>query len=144
MRIFRTGGAVVIAGLLTAACVVADFSSDDPGFVEMPGTFVGKFLAVSDADMAGTAYADGKLELFNERMDEVTRFTDGAARITGYASNSVISWPQFVDTHGLLPRAYIVETRGPVPLTQPDMDSVYDEFPSGPGGRWWISPAGRR
>ena len=81
-----------------AACAsLGDFSSDDPGFDETAGTFEGRFLALSDASMAGTAYADNQLEPFAGMQDELTLFANGAPQSSIVAPNSVISWPQILD-----------------------------------------------
>ncbi|MEL6663337.1 MAG: hypothetical protein AAFR33_10060 [Pseudomonadota bacterium] len=128
--IVRTG-LMALLGLGVAGCVVADFSSDDPGFTEAPGAFEGRFLAVSDADMAGTAYADGQLEPFEGALDTMILFDDGAAIATAPAPNSVISWPQIVDVHPSRPTAYVIETRGAALAGLQAMESVYSEFPVG-------------
>ena len=60
------GWAWLIAGALAAggaACAaLGEHAADDPRLAERAGRFEGRFLAVSDVDMAGTAYADGLLE----------------------------------------------------------------------------------
>ncbi|MEL6245153.1 MAG: hypothetical protein AAFQ85_07390, partial [Pseudomonadota bacterium] len=98
---------------MSAGCVsVADFAHDDPGLAEGPGVFAGGFLAVSDADMAATAYADGQLVPFEGAIDTLTLF-EGGERAGGIpASNSVISWPQVVDVTPDGRFAVVVETRG--------------------------------
>ncbi len=125
-------GVTGLASAGFAGCAaLGDFSSDDPGFTETPGNFEGRFLAVSDADMAATAYADGKLEPFEGAMDELTLFEAGAPVATAPAPNSVISWPQIADVSPDGRRAYVIETRGSLPAGTQAVDSVYTDFPEG-------------
>jgi len=127
-------GWVLLGGVaaLSAGCVsVADFAHDDPGLTDGPGVFAGDFLAVSDADMAATAYADGQLEPFEGAIDTLTLFEGGERAGDIPASNSVISWPQIVDVTPDGRFAVVVETRGPAPLGLGAYDNVYTDFPAG-------------
>ncbi|MEM7767927.1 MAG: hypothetical protein AAF253_10630 [Pseudomonadota bacterium] len=122
-------GVVVVATVGCAA--VGDFASDDPGLREAAGVFSSRFLAVSDADMTATAYADGQLEPFEGAGDELILIENGAVTATIAASNSVISWPQVVDATPDGRFAVVVETRGPAPAGLEAYDSVYTDFPVG-------------
>lgn len=123
-------------GLITLISAVGcatfgDFASDNPGFEEAPGTFDGRFIAVSDADMAATAYADGKLEPFDGALDEVTLFAGGQPISKAAASNSVVSWPQVATVSPNGRRAYVIETRGSPPAGTARVDSAYTSLPEG-------------
>lgn len=120
---------LVAAGGATAA--FGEFASDDPGFEERPGQFQGRFIAVADADMAATAYADGKLEPFAGAADEARLFVDGAAKGAAPASNSVVSWPQVIDISPDGRYAYVAETRGKPPQGTQRVASANDDFPEG-------------
>jgi hypothetical protein len=121
-----------LAGAGAAACAtVGDLGSDEPGLAIAPARFAGRFLAVSDADMPGTAYADGVLEPLANARDELTLFADGAVRAAEPASNSVISWPQVVDVSSDGRFAAVVETRGPAPKDVATYRSVYTDFSEG-------------
>ncbi|MEO1252405.1 MAG: hypothetical protein AAFW81_08675 [Pseudomonadota bacterium] len=116
--------------LAAGSCAtIGDFASDDPGLDERPGRFEGRFIAVSDADMTATAYADGVLEPVGD-ADAATLFVNGAPAGAAFASNSVISWPQIVDVSpsGLV---YVVESKAPAPEGVKRYDDVYTEFPEG-------------
>ncbi|MEM9108261.1 MAG: hypothetical protein AAGC96_21680, partial [Pseudomonadota bacterium] len=122
----------VASGLVVslAACAsLGDFSSDDPGFAEQAGTFEGRFLALSDASMAGTAYADNRLEPFSGMRDELTLFANGAPASALQAPNSVISWPQVLDVSADGRFAYVVETRGNLDEAITQVDNVYYDIP---------------
>ena len=122
------GLAVLGAG---ACAALGDFASDDPGLAAAPGAFAGRFLAVSDADMAGTAYADGALEPLAEEEDALILFDGGVPVASAAASNSVISWPQVVDVSDDGRFAFVVETRGQAPRDVEAYDDVYTAFPEG-------------
>lgn len=122
-RFWVTG--VVLAGAAGCAAI-GDFASDDPGFTESPGSFEGRFLAVSDADMAATAYADGRLEPIAGARDTLTLFADGAPVASVPAPNSVISWPQVVDVSPDGRRAYVIETFGSLPSASSGTEQVED------------------
>ncbi|MEM9668162.1 MAG: hypothetical protein AAF950_04480 [Pseudomonadota bacterium] len=110
---------------------MGDFTSDDPGFEETPGIFYGTFVAISDADMAGTAYADGKLEPFNGASDEMTLFRNGRSVATAAVSNSVVSWPQIAVASPDGRHIYAIETRGSLSKEIEQVESAFTAFPSG-------------
>lgn len=123
---------LTVTALAAASCAaVGDFASDDPGLREAPGDFAGRFLAVADADMTATAYADGVLEPLANGVDEIVLFENGRAGASAPASNSVISWPQIVDVSDDGRFAFVVETRGPAPRSVDAYDDVFTDFPEG-------------
>lgn len=100
---------------------------------------------LSDTDMAGTAYADGKLLQRAGERDQLTSIALGsnpAAKASIAASNSVVGWPGSIERHGAF--AYVVEVRGEVPDDVERVDSPYEGLPPGrklqtfewSGGRW--------
>ncbi len=123
--------ALLAASLATACAPLGDFTPDDPGLREAPGRFEGSFLALSDSDMAATAYADGGLEPLPGVRDALTLFEDGGPVARADASNSVISWPQVVDVSIDGRFAYVVETRAPAPRDAAQMTDVFTDFPPG-------------
>ena len=129
MAIWKWSAASVLVIGVTACASLGDFSSDDPGFAETAGVFEGRFLALSDASMAGTAYADNKLEPFPGMQDELTLFADGAPRASIPAPNSVISWPQILDISPDGRFAYVVETRGDLDESGAEVENVYYDIP---------------
>ncbi|MEL6237271.1 MAG: beta-propeller fold lactonase family protein [Pseudomonadota bacterium] len=118
----------VLAGVAGCASL-GDYASDDPGFEERPGSFEGRFIAVSDADMAGTAYGDGKIEPFEGALDELTLFAEGAPVAAASAPNSVVSWPQIVDVSPDGRHAFVIETFGSLPPGTEQVESAYSAFP---------------
>ena len=131
MMTIRIWIGLLILSLGVGCATLGDFASDNPGFEELPGTFPGRFLAVSDADMAGTAYADGKLEPLVNARDEATLFRDGQPHARQSAPNSVISWPQIVDVSPDGRRAYVVETKGEIDRAIEQVEDTYAAFPAG-------------
>lgn len=128
-------GRIVLVFALTAAAAacaaLGEFSSDDPGFAERPGRFNGRFIALADADMTATAYADGGLEPFEGAADEARLFVNGAARGSAAASNSVVSWPQVIDVSPDGRFAYVAETRGAASPGVEKIESPFADFPAG-------------
>lgn len=131
MAIWKWSLAGGLALGVTACASLGDFSSDDPGFAETAGTFEGRFLALSDASMAGTAYADNQLEPFEGMRDELTLFAGGAPQSRIAAPNSVISWPQILDISPDGRTAYVVETRGDLDPSISEVENVYYDMPVG-------------
>lgn len=123
--------ALILIAAGGSAAAFGEFASDDPGLAERPGVFSGRFLALSDADMAATAYADGRLEPFAGAADAVTLFEDGRPVAMAAASNSVVSWPQVIDVSPDGRYAYIAETRGALAAGTEKVESAYTDFPQG-------------
>lgn len=120
--------ALVLCGVAGCASL-GDYASDDPGFEAQPGNFEGRFIAVSDADMAGSAYGDGKIEPFEGALDEITLFAEGAPIAAAPAPNSVVSWPQIVDVSRDGRHAFVIETFGSLPPGTEQVESAYSAFP---------------
>lgn len=106
------------------AVVAAAGCSGGPSLQDRPtdlgaARFDGRaLLALSDTDMAGTAYADGVLKPLPGASDTLailraTASAGGEARIS--ASNSVMGWPGALDVSPDGRFAIVVETRGPAP-----------------------------
>jgi WD40 repeat protein len=99
--------------------------------------FDGRYLlAASDADMVGTAYADGILLQVPGDEDTLSLvelpLTDASARVIEVpASNSVVSWPQITAVSPDGNRIYVVETRSPVSADVTQIDNVFNK----PDGR---------
>jgi DNA-binding beta-propeller fold protein YncE len=97
--------------------------------------FDGRYLvAASDADMVGTAYADGRLLQVPGDSDTLSLIelplTDNTARVVEVpASNSVTSWPQIIAVAPAGNTIYVVETAGQVDDTIAQLPS--DELPTG-------------
>lgn len=127
---FYAVAALVLVGC-TSLGVLGEYASDDPGLAERPGTFQGRFLSVSDADMTATAYADGVLEPFEGAEDQIVLFENGAPVANAPAPNSVISWPQIVDVSTDGRTAYVVETRGTLPADVEVVEDAFADFPEG-------------
>ena len=128
--IFYAVAALVLVGCASLG-VLGEYASDDPGLAERPGTFQGRFLSVSDADMTATAYADGVLERFEGAEDSIVLFENGAPVADAAAPNSVISWPQIIDISPDGRTAYVVETRGTPPADVDEVENTYTDFPEG-------------
>ena len=123
---------LLIAFLVAALLIIADFRSDALPAANNKPVFDSAFYAAADGDMAATAYADGKLApLGIEKPDRVMWIDDGEIRESLFASNSVISWPQIIDTSPDGNFVYVVETKGPASMDVDTYDNVYKDFPNG-------------
>lgn len=134
MAWFRWGiglPALIVLPLVALGLILGDFRPDDPGFESTAGRFVGDFRAVSDTDMAATAYADGALEPLAQARDTRTLLRDGRAVARAPAPNSVISWPQGIDVSRDGTLVAVVETRGAPPPGTTRLDHAYSGFPEG-------------
>ena len=103
----------IIAGCSSGPALLT--RPDDPGQARFDGRAL---LVLSDADIAGTAYADGVLKPLAGAADTLGVFrapigAGGEARVG--ASNSVMGWPGAVDASPDGRFAYVVETRAPAP-----------------------------
>lgn len=105
---------------------------NDPGASRFDGRAL---LVLSDADMAGTAYADGVLKPIAGVADTLAIFRDpiadgGEARIG--APNSVMGWPGAMDLSPDGRVAYVVETRASAPAGVTEFaDGVNTGMPKG-------------
>lgn len=103
-----------------------------------PNTFDGRYLlTVSDADMVGTAYADGVLMQVAGLRDTLSvlplPIDYNQPQLTEvFASNSVTSWPQVLVASLDGERAYIIETAAEIP---DDVTVLPDVLTNPPNGR---------
>ncbi len=91
-------------------------------------------LVLSDADMTATAYGDGVLKRTQGAIDTLSLIdTTGAPRLAGSlpVTNSVIGWPEVLDTSPDGKFAYVAETRGVPPVGVEKVEQVYSGFPEG-------------
>lgn len=91
-------------------------------------------LTASDADMVGTAYANGVLQQIPGQVDTLSLIElplrDATARVIPLpASNSVTSWPQIIAVAPNGDAIYVVETAAPVPDDLEQLSSA--DFPPG-------------
>ncbi len=113
----------LIVGLVLTMILVARFNLHpiqaapaDPSPFRFDGAYL---LGVSDADMVGTAYADGVLKQIPGLRDTLTMVqlpmnSSQAAKREVIVSNSVTSWPQVMAVSPDGRRVYIVETAAEV------------------------------
>jgi hypothetical protein len=112
----RLAQAALLIGVLAGCSAGPELETraSDPSGASFDGRAL---LVLSDADMAGTAYADGDLKPAGQADAlAILRSPIGAgdeARIA--ASNSVMGWPGALDASRDGRFAYVVETRGPAP-----------------------------
>jgi hypothetical protein len=92
-------------------------------------------VAISDADMAGTGYADGRLLPLAGAQDVLSVILPddlGRPVATAPVSNSVMAWPGSLDVSPDGRFAYVVETRGPPPAGVTAFEAgVFDGMPVG-------------
>lgn len=88
-------------------------------------------LATCDVDMAGQAYADGRLVPLEGERDALVIIDPGGGVRSVPASNSVISWPAVLATSRDGRFGIVVESRGPAPVGIEEMDDVWEDFPEG-------------
>ncbi|MEL6562118.1 MAG: hypothetical protein AAFQ94_28290 [Bacteroidota bacterium] len=102
---------------------------------DITSSFSGSFLAVSDADMIATAYANGITNKANGVEDSLAHVVieNGIPKVTSqiHASNSVISWPAVLEWHPTKRIAYVAETRAAIAAQSEKMENVFADFPVG-------------
>ncbi len=124
---------IVVVGAFTYSAMILNTVSSTP-ITAAPNTFDGRYLlALSDADMVGTAYADGVLMQVPGDRDTLSIVplpldSDTPQIREVFASNSVTSWPQVLVPSPDGDRAYIVETSGEIA----DDVAVYPDLLSNP------------
>lgn len=101
----------------------------------IPSSFNGNFLAISDADMIAGAYANGQLNKVSGIEDNlalVVNETNSASLESSLeVSNSVISWPAIIEWNSTRKFAYVAETRAKYQENTQKMDDVFTDFPIG-------------
>ncbi|MEM1220303.1 MAG: hypothetical protein AAGH79_15385 [Bacteroidota bacterium] len=140
MQLLRTF-LTVLALLIGIASVVYIFWDglsripETPTAEDQASTFTGSFALACDADMIGTAYADGILNQLAGLEDSLLVFTyqDGEQKQSASlaVSNSVISWPSILAWHPDHQLISVAETKGQVPSEVEQMTDVWEEFPEG-------------
>ena len=97
--------------------------------------FSGSILAISDADMIATAYANGKINKVKGIEDSLALISFSGNRpyikSSIHASNSVISWPSILAWNPLKQYAYVAETRGVYQGENQQLKDVWKDFPNG-------------
>jgi hypothetical protein len=92
-------------------------------------------VAITDADMAGTAYADGKLRRLPGQADELIVVSPNVEASGGQrsvpTSNSVMGWPGSLDLSSDARFAYVVENRAPAPAGVDRYKSIFNDMPPG-------------
>ena len=101
----------------------------------IPSSFTGDILAISDADMIATAYANGITNkvagLEDSLMHISVRNNLPTINSRVHATNSVISWPAILAWNPAYQYAYVAETRGKIKAGTDKMNDVFSDFPSG-------------
>ena len=94
-----------------------------------------RLLVLTDADMAATAYADGRLAPRGDLSDALVVLGDPVAgpgsRQAIPASNSVMGWPGAMTAAPDGRHAYVVETRGPIDRGVERLDNTFADMPEG-------------
>ena len=102
--------------------------------LDLPPQFRGNFLAIADADMIATAYANGILNK-EAGVEDTLHYVSGEdvsiPLSSLHVSNSVISWPAILEWHPNYNYAYVAETRGIHQGESQQMTDVFSEFPKG-------------
>ncbi|MEO0578036.1 MAG: hypothetical protein AAFZ58_05070, partial [Pseudomonadota bacterium] len=140
MRILqRIGiGLAASAAALAALLAVWNLTSGSPAIApsqESTATFDAQALLVAvDGDMAGTAYADGKLHPVADAADlligvDLKSLEQETFRVE--ASNSVMGWPGSAALSSDGRFAYVIETRGQIDRQVEALDNLYLEMPNG-------------
>ncbi len=97
--------------------------------------FKGDLLAIADADMVATAYANGTTNKLSGIEDSLIYIAclgqKPQIRSQLHVSNSVISWPAILEWHPPERLAYVAETRGKISAEQHRFENVFDDFPKG-------------
>lgn len=99
-------------------------------------SFKGKIIAVSDADMLATAYANGilnKVKGIEDSLSIIEIGGDGEPVVVGrnHVSNSVVSWPSVIANSTNRKIAYVAETRGIYKKETQKVKDVWKDLPTG-------------
>lgn len=130
-----------ISGVSLLICLATCFSWS-PGHgqkmakaQEINAEFKGQVLAISDADMLATAYADGVLNKVEGIEDSLSliRTLNGKPKLISQemVTNSVVSWPSIIAWNKSLKLAYVAETRGIHASSEQKVTDVWKDLPKG-------------
>lgn len=132
----RAVAAAVAGALALAACsggpTLVQRAPEPPGQARFDGRAL---LVLSDVDMPGTGYADGRLAPISGATDTLavvdpTNLSATAGSVS--ASNSVMAWPGSADVSPDGRFAYVVETRAAAPAGMSELaEGVYTGMPIG-------------
>jgi len=93
-----------------------------------------RLVAVADADMVGTAYADGVLKPLPGVVDSLSEIDLSAASARTLATavpNSVTAWPGTLDLSADGAIAYVVESKGRAPANITSVKNVHTDLLDG-------------
>jgi hypothetical protein len=116
--------ALALVALVTIALLLAITRDTGPALQAReidttPRSFdASKLLVIADADMSGTAYADGELKLIpgiQDSLNELDPNELSAVHASIPVPNSVTAWPGTVDISPDGSVAYVVESKGGAP-----------------------------
>lgn len=137
VRTFLTVLALLV-GILTVVYIFWDGLSripDTPVQKGLSSSFSGVIAIACDADMLGTAFADGNLNQVSDLEDSLLLLTLEAGKVTRYnrlaASNSAFSNTTVLAFNEQEQLLILSETRKPVPIELQSMKNVWEEFPLG-------------
>ena len=119
---------VLLAGCTGAPALIERSAAPAPAF-DAKALWV-----LSDADMAGTAYADRLLRQIPGQRDALTRVPlvgPATPPASAFASNSVTGWPGSLDIGPGCRFAYVAETRAEVDDAVQKVDNPYTGLPEG-------------
>ena len=140
MQLLRTILTVLalLIGIVSVVYIFWDGLSripETPISTEQASSFTGSFALACDADMVGTAYADGILNQLADLEDSLLVFGyqngERRQRASLPVSNSVISWPSILAWHPDRQLIAVAETKGQVSMEVQQMEDVWQEFPAG-------------
>lgn len=97
--------------------------------------FSGKYLILSDADMAATAYIDGELKQIKGQRDSLSLLSIHADKVVHRnsiaVSNSVTNWVKSAAISADNKTAFVIQTRGEVSDSIKKVENVSSDFPEG-------------
>lgn len=132
-------GTAVVVGLAAAALGVWNLVDRAPPAAEAvasSATFdASRLLALVDADMSATAYADGVLHPLGDPQDRLVSLFDPAddepARREADVQNTVLGWPGSLAVAPDGAHAYVVSSRGsPGPSVEAYPNGVFEGLPT--------------
>ncbi|MEO1015166.1 MAG: hypothetical protein AAFX08_08260 [Pseudomonadota bacterium] len=123
-----------IAGMLTVvACAMGPMNITSAPAQAQPvdGWTGSRLLAIADADMAATAYANGELHPIEGSADQIFLLNPAATEAPqrAPASNTVMGWPGSLAVSADGRYAYVVTSRAQVDRSIEKVDSVFEDVP---------------